>query len=136
MPRPTVSEIRNSFRSMRESVGQGIDAMRPSDYTDLPDEALEELGDIWTTAETAWTWPTHYMLVLVHLAREPQGGAVLSSVTTWRCGPETRCGGRCEIHGLNLGANGGTRQSKAALPSKRHLGGCSVMKSTKPWGGP
>ena len=48
--------------------------MRPSDYADLPDEALEELGDIWTTAETAWTWPTHYMLVLVHLARKPQGG--------------------------------------------------------------
>ena len=59
---------------MRDNVGQGIDMMKPSDYMDLPDAALEELGQQWFEAEQTWTWPTQYMFVLVHLAAKPGGG--------------------------------------------------------------
>ena len=50
-----------------------MDAMKPSDYVDLRDAALEELGRRWSEAETVWTWPTQYMVVLVQLAAKPDG---------------------------------------------------------------
>ena len=71
---PTAGEVRGGFHGMRERVGQGIDAMRPSDYADLPDVALEDLGRIWAATEATWAWPTQYLLVLVRLAKKPQGG--------------------------------------------------------------
>ena len=55
---PAASEARASFRGLREQVGHGIDAMRPSDYADLPDSALEELGRLWAAVGAAWAWPS------------------------------------------------------------------------------
>ena len=61
LPEPTEEDVLQGFGALRESAGRGADAMRPSDDRQLPKVALRRLAKLWAVAESAWTWPWHYL---------------------------------------------------------------------------